>query len=282
MPGRGLLAAAPDANRDGRVEATALFEFMQKAMAAAGSELKIAADARADPSRRPPAPAQRGRQEGDPQAGRPLGAAEGRSEGRPRGLHRRRRSWPEKEIEPRILYGLLLIKAKDHEAAIKHLEELKSRQTGPGVPLAGHRLAAIPEAELYDGDERPAGIAYEDSQARQGGATIPRKSSSSSPGSASLREFAALAEEEKYRPAADLLASLDAAVADHGGEADRFYQEGRDHSHQIAEDYDQKLAAAPDGFESSGFKVERRRLVHYADFPLKQYVQDVLAGLDRD
>ena len=177
---------------------------------------------------------------------------------------------------------MLLIKAKDYEAAIKHLEELKVDKPALVFPSQGIAWLRFQKRSYTTGMNDLLELLTKIPKPAKAGAHYSPQVQQLFTWIGQLREFAALAEEEKYRPAADLLASLDAAVADHGGEADRFYQEGRNHSHQIAEDYDQKLAAAPNGFESSGFKVERRRLVHYADFPLKQYVQDVLAGLDRD
>ena len=96
-----------------------------------------------------------------------------------------------------------------------------------------------------------------------------------------LRQFAAAAEQEIYRPAAELLAELDAAVAKHGSEGQRLYQEGRDHSAAVLADFEQRLAGGTDPAQVSRLKVERHRLVHYADFPFEQYAKDILAGLDQ-
>ena len=70
-------------------------------------------------------------------------------------------------------------------------------------------------------------------------------------------------------------------MAKHGGDGERLYQEGRDHSTAVLADFEQQLAGGTDPALVSRLKVERHRLVHYAEFPFEQYAKDILAGLDQ-
>ena len=99
-----------------------------------------------------------------------------------------------------------------------------------------------------------------------------------------LREFAATAEEPNHRLSDDLLGRLDAAVAEHGSEAEHFYQEGRDHSRDGAGQVRPRNCRRPGGQRRHPCRKSphpRRRLVNYAEFPVERYVQEVLAGLDQ-
>ena len=100
-----------------------------------------------------------------------------------------------------------------------------------------------------------------------------------------LREFAAAAEEPSHRPADDLLARIDAAVESQGSDAVHSYEEGRDRARSVAAKFDRDIAAARDAsddFHAKTLNVQCRRLVHYAEFPLEKYVEEIRAGLYRD
>ena len=64
-------------------------------------------------------------------------------------------------------------------------------------------------------------------------------------------------------------------------EAKRFYQEGRAKSHGVLDKFEQQIAASDSPEEIARLKIERRRLLHYAEFPFDQTLQQILAGLDQ-
>ena len=120
-------AGRADVNHDGRVEPTELSGFLQKAMAQGGAELKVVQNAELFlPDDRPPRLSVEAKK-----SIRRLAAFLGQSKIDADAAGREYRVAAEqagKEIEPRLLYGLVLTKLKDRDAAIKQLEELKSDQ----------------------------------------------------------------------------------------------------------------------------------------------------------
>jgi hypothetical protein len=95
-----------------------------------------------------------------------------------------------------------------------------------------------------------------------------------------LREFAALAAEDNRRSFADSLASLDAAVGRHGGDAQRFYEEGRAKSRAVRDDFEKRIGSAESDAVAAKLNIERRAVTQYVNLPNDQCVQQILAGLD--
>jgi serine/threonine-protein kinase len=270
-----------DADRDLHIKPAELFEFLKKSMAAAGSVLKIAETPKLiRPDATPPRLSEEAKTAirklaADLEAARiSLDAA--------RHDYKDARKLAGKEIEPRMLYALILVKAKDHDAAAGQFDELKVARPAMLFPLQG--LAWLRFEKRND----TAGI----NCLLELLAKLPKPAAAAAAGPSEqlftwigqLREFAAVAEEPSHRPADDLLAQLDAAVAEHGNEAERFYKQGRDHALEVAAKFDHEISEAQDANEIARAKlraVDRRQLVNYAKFPLEKYVQEVLEGLDR-
>ena len=271
-----------DANRDGRVEATELFEFLNKSMEAADRELKVAETPKLVlPDATPPRLSEEAKT-----AIRELAALlEAKVD--PKAAESKfneAAKLAEKEIEPRILYGLILIKAKDHEAAVTHLDKLKVDKPALLFPLQGLAWLRFEKRSYTAGGNTLLDLLARIPKAAGPGASYPPSQQQLFTWIGQLREFAATAEESNHRLSDDLLARLDAAVAEHGSEAEHCYQEGRDHSRDVLAKYDREIAAAQeanDGTGAANRRIQRRRLVNYTEFPLEKYVQEVLAGLDQ-
>ncbi len=186
-----------------------------------------------------------------------------------------------KEPEPKLLWGLLLLKAKQRDQALKRFDQLRLERPDLLPPLMAVAWAR------FDRRAYPSGV---DGLAELVAAIPPPKK----PGQpytdalqqtffwvGQLREFAAVAAEEPRRPSATALETLDAAIVRHGPDAQRFYEQGQAKSRQVAADFDRQIAAAVVEADAARLKVERHRLVHYADFPFDRTVREILAGLDQ-
>ena len=96
-----------------------------------------------------------------------------------------------------------------------------------------------------------------------------------------LREFAAVAVPENYRPNAKVFADLDKAVAEHGQSAVEAYLEGRKKTAATAKEYTDQIENSTVTADAAKFRVERRRLVNYAEFPFDDMKQGILEALDQ-
>ena len=186
-----------------------------------------------------------------------------------------------KEVEPRLLYGLVLIKVKDGDAALKHLEELKADNPSLLLPLQGIAWLRFQKRNYEAGLNDLAELAAKIPKPEKPDASFPRKIQQLFAWIGQLRQFAAAAEQEGNRPSAELLANLNGAVADRGPEAERNYEAGRAHVQSRLAQFDQQLESSEDAALIARIRVERHRLAYYAEFPLERWAQEILAGLDR-
>jgi serine/threonine-protein kinase len=187
------------------------------------------------------------------------------------------------EPEPRLVYGLLLMKRKDgegREKAIQHFQVLKSQMPDRLLPYAALAWLRM--------DKRTYAPAINELTAMT--AKIPNSAEPEVPYSAEakflfrwtgqLREHAA-GLGEMTLPLRDALTALDAAVAAHGPQALELYTQGRQSTAAVLADFDAKMAESKDETEVSKLKVDRKQLSKYADFPLDKYVRQVLLMLDQ-
>jgi eukaryotic-like serine/threonine-protein kinase len=270
---------AADANRDTRVEPTELFAFLQKAIAAGGRgrqspQLFL-------PDDRPPRLSEAAKtairhlanhaaqtkidfDEVDQEYANVLQAAGA-------------------EPEPRLLYGLLLMKHKDQrgrEKALQHFQTVKSEMPDrllPHAALAWLRMekrtnpaAAVNELTAMVGK-------IPDPHAPDGSYAAEAKYLFRWAGQ--MREHAA-GVGEASRQLSEALAALDAAVAAHGPAAKELYEQGRKASLAVLADFDARMAESKNETEISKLKVDRKQLSKYADFPLDQYIRQVLLQID--
>jgi hypothetical protein len=275
-------AGAADKNRDNRLEPTELFEHLQGQMAAASPSLGGAQSPELFlPDDRPPRLSEDAKK-----AIRKL-AAFVRQDRPPMDdvavQYESAVQAAGKEVEPKVLYGLLLMKSKQtktRDEAMKLFDELKLDRPELVSPLEAIAWLRFDRLAYEGGVSELVELVGKLAKPKSPSDTLPADVQQTFVWCGQLREFAAEGPVENKRPSADTLAALDAAVAAHGPEAETSYEQGRTKTRKILNDYDQKIAASPDEAEKGRLKVERRRLLHYADFPFDQTTREILGGLD--
>ena len=185
------------------------------------------------------------------------------------------------EPEPRLLYGLLLLRDyRLRDEALAHFEELRIRYPEMLLPSQGLVWAHFMRRNYN------SGVA----QLREMIAGVPKPKKPNEPypetvreafqWAGQLREFAAGAPEEFRLPDASALADIDTAAAEHGGPMAAAYTEGRARSRAILDDFDRRIAAPPPGVLPEKLKIDKRQLSpRYAEFPFGA-AEAILAGLD--
>jgi serine/threonine-protein kinase len=191
-----------------------------------------------------------------------------------------------KELEPAILYALLLLKyrGRDESAkrteAVQKLEELRLARpnllfTWQGIvwmrlERRTYRPAADAILALVSQVPKPAKAEEE----------LPEEMRRLLAWAGQAREYLASGVEEPHRLSAELLAPIDAAVAAMGSSALQSYQEGRARTKAKLAEFDRRIAAATDEAAAMKLKIDRRRLTEYIQFPFEEITQAVLAGLE--
>jgi hypothetical protein len=180
-----------------------------------------------------------------------------------------------KEPEPKLLGGILLLKAREHADALSYLEAAVAQN--PKLPIAWEVRAWAHFDKLnYSGgvndlaqfiNNLPAG-------------PLPQTARRAIPWVGKLREFSAAVVASDRRPPAAAIESLDAAVAAKGGEVARLYQQGQADVKKVIADFDRQIAAATDSTEQLRLKFDRQSLRHYASFSLDAAAQQALATLE--
>lgn len=184
------------------------------------------------------------------------------------------------ELEPQLIYGLLLLKDRRYDDALRHFEQLKIEHPELLLPLRAIVFIRF--------DKRTYKTAAE--ELRDMVRTVLKPSAPGEPYSeearelfflaGQLREFASSAVEPPFNPPAEVLDEIDQAVAAHGADAAVQYEQGRQQTRNVGADFDRKITGAQNEAEAIRLKTERRRLVHYVDFPFDALSQRVLAGLE--
>jgi len=276
-------AGAADKNRDNRLESTELFSYLQDAMTTVAAQLKIRQKPELFlPDDRPPRLSDKAKTAIRKLAADILQRPTNRAH-----LEEAEKKYTTasvlagKEMEPQLLYGLLLLKENQRDQAVKRLQELDMQHPELLLPLQGIVWARF-EKRLY-----PAGI----DELTKLISKIPQPKKPGSPyteeqqqvfyWAGRLREFAALTAEEGRKPSDSAFATLDSAVSRHGADAEKLYRDGQAKSRETYRDFGQRLATAETEADTAKLKIERRRSVHYVDFPYDQSVRRILGGLDQ-
>lgn len=186
-----------------------------------------------------------------------------------------------KEVEPKLLYGVLLLKGKMRDEAARKFDEINLER--PGNLTAGQGIAWL----HFERSACQAGI---DALSEMVGQIKPPKNAPDAiPDdlrrvffwAGQLREFAVSAAQEGRRAPESSGARLDAAVARQGMEAQRYYEQGRAQSRTVMADFDKQVTGASDDAVAARVRVQRRLLAKYAVFPFEEAAQRILAGLDQ-
>ena len=229
--GHGLFAwclaegygGAADANRDTLVEPTELFAYLQKGMPAAGAQGAQAPELFL-PDDRPPRLSEAAKTS--------IRKLAGYADQLKFNLEEASQEYDAAlqaagaEPEPRLLFGLVLLKKKDRDKAAQHFETVKSelpKQLLPYAALAWLRMekraypAAIHElTAMIEKIPKPAGP----------NSPLPPLTPDPFEWAGQLREYAA-GVSDPSRPLNEAVAALDAAVAARGAQAVALYKKGR-------------------------------------------------------
>ena len=270
---------AADAHHNTRVEPTELFAYLQKAMAA-DSQGKQTPQIFL-PDDRPPRLTEAAKA-----AIRHMADLAARAKIDPDELEQDYASAAQlaaSEPEPRLVYGLVLMKRKDgegREKAIQHFQTLKSDMPDRLLPYAALAWLRL-EKRSYAAAVSELAAMIAKVPKPQGGETSYSPETKYLFGWAGrLREFAA-GVNEPSRPLGEASAALDAAVFAHGQQAVQFYDQGRQATKAVLADFDARIAASKDDVEIKRIEIDRRQLPHYGDFPLDKYMQQVRQQLDQ-
>ncbi len=182
------------------------------------------------------------------------------------------------ESEPRLMYGLLLLRARDRNDTAPHFEELSLERPGLLLPLQG--IAWM----QFDLRRYPTGV----TQLAElvGRIPVPEDGEEYDAHALSvfmwagrLREFAASAVPDAWQGAGQPLDRLDAAVAGHGLDARKAFEQGAAAVRKIIADFDRRIAAADGDATAARLRIDRRQLADYATLPFDNEASRILAGL---
>jgi len=268
-----------DANRDCRLEPTELFAFLNQAMASAGAEIQQSQTPRLFlPDDTPPRLSEDAKKAIGKLAAHlhlpkidPLAI---KSE------YTTAQTLAEGEPEPKLLYGLLLLAARERSEAALVLEELRVEY--PRQLLSVQALAWLHfDKRTYErGVEELVELVSRIPKPGDPASPYPDEVAELFQWAGMLREFAETAEREPYKPPQLTLEKLDAAVDAHGLEARRHYQRGRDQTRRTLQEFDQRILAGNEATQAR-LRVERRNVNSYTSFPYDEAVDRILAGLDK-
>ncbi len=184
------------------------------------------------------------------------------------------------EIEPKLAFGLCVLKSKDRDEAFQFLQQLKIERPTLLLPLQGMAWLRF-EKQTYN-----AGVV----DLTELAGAVPKRKKPGEPLSeeveklcywmGQLREFAAEVPEGNYKAKPDSVQKLDEAVAAHGDDAVRLYNQGRSRTQTVMSDFDRDIAAAKDDATAKRLKVERRQLPRYTSFPYDDISKRINKGLD--
>jgi len=269
-----------DKNRDTRLEPTELFAYLQTAMAASSKHLGGTQSPELFlPDDRPPRLTEKAKT-----AIRRLAAYLRQSQ---MNLDEATADYAAatqaagKELEPKLLYGLLLLKNKQREPALKHFEELKIKHPELLLPMQAIAWVQFEKRKYQLGVNELAEMISRIPLPKKSGESYPKSIQQTFYLVGQLCEYAAIAADPYRRPSRQSLEAVDAAIKRHGPEAQRFYQMGRAKSRGIYGDFEERIAEADFPAEAARLRIERRQRVQYADFPFDQISRRILDGLDK-
>ena len=277
--GEGFSGSA-DKNRDKRLEVTELFSFLKDTMAAAGTKLaKTQTPVLFQADARPPRLSDEAKT-----AIRALAAflrqdkidLDAVSE-----KYAEADKLAEGELEPKLLYGLLVLKAKEKEEAFRHFEQLKIEHPKLLLPLQGMVWLRFDKRRYKAGVDELTEMVSTIPERKKPTDPFPKEIQDLFYWAGLLREFSDVVAEGIWRAPEQNLKNLDAAVAAHGDAAVRFYQQGRSRTQSIMHDFDSRITRADSEAAAKLLKVKRRQLVNYTTFPFDEIRQRILAGLDQ-
>ena len=267
---------AADANRDTLVEPTELFAYLQKALPAAGAKGAQAPELFL-PDDRPPRLSEAAKTSIRKLAGyadQPKVNLDEASQEYDVALQA-----AGAEPEPRLLFGLVLLKKKDREKATEHFEKVKSELPDQPLPYAALAWLRMDKRAYPAAIHELAGMVDKISKPATPGQSVAPLANDQLEWAGQLRDYA-VGVGDPSRPLTEAVAALDAAVKARGAPAAAIYAKGRQHSAEVLADFDKKIEEATGDADIGTLKVKRKLLANYADFPVSHYKDHVLSHLD--
>ncbi|MGO8750123.1 MAG: protein kinase domain-containing protein [Thermoguttaceae bacterium] len=183
------------------------------------------------------------------------------------------------EVEPKVLYGLALLKSpKQRAEAIVYFQTLKTEQADLLPVLQAVAWLAFDKRAFAPGMHELTELVAKVPKSK--GEPYPPSSARIFRWAGQIREFASAVLDPRAMPE-DLVRKLDAAVASAGEEAGKIYEQGREQTRATVRDFDQKIDTAGDDATKSKLRIDRKQFIHYAVLPLDALIDEVLAGLDK-
>jgi len=276
--GRGYAGEA-DANRDQWIDPAELFAYLQSRMPAAGAEPRAGQTPEIIlPDNRPPR----------------LSEAAKAAVRKLAGFVRQERPNVEEaetayaeasqaagaEIEPKLLFGLLLMKTKQRERAAKHFDEVATQYPQALVPCQAIAWLRFERRMNQPGVEELTVLISKIPRPKPPASSYSQAELQLFQWTGQVREAVLEATEEGRRPSAQSFAALDAAVAAHGAEAQKLYEQGREASRAVAADFKKKIPAAETQAEAVSLTIQSQTVARYVDFPYDACVAHILEGME--
>jgi serine/threonine-protein kinase len=271
-------AGRGDVNRDGRIEPTELFAVLKKAMVDTGAPAKLTQTPELFlPDARPPRLSEDGKK-----AVRKLASLMRHKDFdmvSVQTLYDEALAAAGAQPEPKLLRGLLLMKAKRRDEALRTFQDINAESPQLVLPSQAaawlqferlsyqaavdelnHVVSKIPASKPTEPLAQPVLLLFN--------------------WVGQLREFASIAAVGARRLNQDTLATLDKAVESYGPDALLAYTQGRDKTKATAANFE-RVANSSSEIAAAKARVERRQLANYVAFPFDEIVQSILTGLDR-
>jgi tRNA A-37 threonylcarbamoyl transferase component Bud32 len=186
-----------------------------------------------------------------------------------------------KEPEPDLLYGMLLMKARQRTEASKHFAQLNLTHPDLLLPLQSNAWIEFEKRTYEEGIKSLERLVAKLPHGARADEAISPETKAILEWVGQLREFASDAVEDNLQPTEAALEKLDAAVDAIGAESRQLYEEGRKKTRTKIEEFDKGIANARDEATRARIRIERRQLPRYISFPFRQAVQTVLASMDQ-
>lgn len=184
----------------------------------------------------------------------------------------------EKQPEPKLIYGLVLLKAKKEPDALHVFEELKPAAPDSVVPPMASAFLHFRKQDITSGildlQQLLGKLTPSGDGAQEGKFEIALAS-----WAGRVREYATAAAPEQRRPAQGLVDALDATAQQLPAACRQGYDQGRQHVRKMLATLDKEIADNVDQAEQLRMQVKRKQLTEYVSFPLEALSRRVLDGM---
>ncbi len=271
------LSGRADKNRDNRLEPTELFAFVTEAMKASGASLPQT-PAIFLPDSSPPRFSDEART-----ALRELAVFAQQSYPKlsdAKVRYSAAQSLAEKEVEPKLVYGLILMRARQRAEAERQFEDVRLEHPELLLPRQALAFLQFEGRDYADGLRRLAELVRALPPVKQASDAQPAEAESILRWAGQLRLFAVEADERALL-LPELFQQLDRAVAARGPHAVEIYEQGQERARGMLRDLVIRIETAPDETTKSRLRVERRLPASAAPFPFDESLRAVLESANR-